>query len=264
MDLNLGGKVAIVNGASSGIGLAIARTLASEGANIVMAARREDRLRAAAETVRVQPGVADPVVVPADVRRAEDCVRIVDRASQAFGRIDILVNNDGAPPIGRLDSFDDEAWDKAVTQNLYSVIRMVRAAMPHMKAAGGGRIVNITALNARQPLAELGLSVATWAGVLGYAKTLSHELGPDNITVNTICPGRIDTGRLELVTRKRAEQQGRDPDQMMAEMVQEVPLRRLGTPDEVAGLVALLVSSRGGFITGTAIQVDGGLCRSLY
>jgi len=263
VDLHLRDKVAIVGGASQGIGFAIARTLAEEGVKVVLCARREAPLNAAAEAVREKTG-GSVLAVPSDVRRTEDCVRVVDSAVKAFGRIDILVNNDGAPPLGKIEDFDDAAWDKAVQQNLYSVIRMVRQTVPHMKAVGGGRIVNITAVSARQPWAGLGLSVATWAGVLGYAKTLSLELGPAGITVNTICPGRIDTGRLELVTRKRAEQLGQDPDKMMQELIQEVPLRRLGTPDDVAGLVALLVSPRGAFITGTAIQVDGGLLRSVY
>jgi len=263
VDLHLLDKVAIVNGASQGIGCAVARTLAEEGARIVMTARREAPLNAAAEVVRAETG-SRVLAVAADVRRAEDCVRVVENTVKVFGRIDVLVNNDGAPPLGAIEEFDDVAWQKAVEQNLYSVIRMVRQTVPHMKAAGGGSIINIAAVSARQPLAGLGLSVATWAGVLGYAKTLSLELGPFGITVNTICPGRIDTGRLALVTRKRAEQQGEDADKMMQELLHEVPLRRLGKPEDVAGLVALLVSVRGSFITGAAIQVDGGLLRSVY
>lgn len=263
MELYLRDKVAIIGGASQGIGYAIARTLAEEGARVVITARREPALSAAAEKIRSETGAA-VLAVPADVRRAEDCIRVVAEAVKAFGRLDILVNNDGAPPLGRIEEFDDTAWDKAVQQNLFSVVRMVRESLPHMKAAGGGRIINITSVSSRQPLAGLGLSVATWAGVLGYAKTLSLELGPAGITVNTVCPGRIDTGRLELVTRKRAEQQGRDPDRLVQEQLDEVPLRRLGRPEDVAGLVALLVSERGSFITGTAIQVDGGLLRSIF
>ncbi len=261
MDLQLKGKVAIVNGASQGIGLAIARTLAHEGTQVVMSARRDERLAVAARTVSAAEE-GDVLAVQGDVRRADDCERIARRAVEEYGRIDILINNDGAPPIGRIEEFDDAAWSKAVEQNLFSVIRLVRATVPHMKAVGGGAIVNITSVSTRQPLPGLGLSVATWAGVLGYAKTLSLELGPANIRINTICPGRIDTGRLELVTRKRAEQDGTDPDKMMEELLHEIPLRRLGKPEDVAGLVAILVSPLGSFITGTTIQVDGGMLRS--
>ncbi len=131
--------------------------------------------------------------------RPHDCERIIAEPLAHFGRLDILVNNDGAPPLGELMSFDDAAWDKAWQQNFMSVVRLTRGAVPAMRAAGGGRIVNITALSVLQPMPKFGLSVATWAGVIGYAKTLSLEVAADNITVNTICPGRIATGRLAKV-----------------------------------------------------------------
>lgn len=261
MDLQLKGKVAIVGGASQGIGFGVAQELAREGVQVVITARREPALIEAASRIRAETG-GEVLPVQADVRRSEDCQRVVERTLAAYGGIDILVNNDGAPPIGKIEDFDDAAWQKAVEQNLYSVIRMVRHCVPHMKARGYGRIVNVTSVSTRQPLAGLGLSVATWAGVIAYAKTLSLELGPAGITVNTILPGRVDTGRLEIVTRKRAAQEGRDPDQAMAEVLHEVPVGRLGTPEDVAGMIALLVSPRGSFITGTAIQVDGGLQRA--
>lgn len=261
MDLQLKDKVAIIGGASQGIGLGIARMLAAEGAKVVITARREPALQEAATKIRAETG-ADVLVIPSDVRKSADCERVVGTTLSTYGRIDILVNNDGAPPIGKLEDFDDIAWQKAVEQNLYSVIRMVRHCVPHMRAGGYGRIINVTSVSTRQPMAGLGLSVATWAGVIAYAKTLSLELGPAGITVNTILPGRVDTGRLELVTRKRAAQEGRDADKMMAELLHEVPVGRLGTPEDVAAMVALLVSPRGGFITGTAIQVDGGLQRA--
>jgi 3-oxoacyl-[acyl-carrier protein] reductase len=262
VDLDLNGRIAIIGGASQGIGYGVARQLAEEGAKVVITARREPALAAAAEKIRKDTG-AEVLSVPSDVRKSEDCEKVVAATLKAFGRIDILVNNDGAPPIGMIESFDDVAWQKAVEQNLYSVIRMTRHCIPHMKSGGYGRIVNVTSVSTRQPIAGLGLSVATWAGVIAYAKTLSLELGPAGITVNTILPGRVDTGRLELVTRQRAEKEGRDPEKMIAELLHEVPIGRLGRPEDVAGLVALLVSPRGGFITGTAIQVDGGLQRSV-
>jgi 3-oxoacyl-[acyl-carrier protein] reductase len=143
--------------------------------------------------------------------------------------------------------FDDKAWDQAVQRNLMSVVRLSRGAVPHMKKAGGGCIVNITALSALQPMPKFGLSVATWAAVIGYAKTLSLEVAADKITVNTICPGRIATGRLATVF-------GQESD----ELVKQIPVGRMGQPEDIAGLVGLLASDKGSYITGATFHVDGG------
>jgi 3-oxoacyl-[acyl-carrier protein] reductase len=256
MDLNLTGKIAIVGGGSMGIGYGIARTLAREGARVAITARREPGLRQAAETLRTETG-AEVLGVQADCRRAEDCRRVAETVARELGGIDILVNNDGAPPLGDIMSFDDTAWHKAVEQNLMYVVRMVREAVPHMQRRGGGSILNITAISAIQPYAGFALSVATWGGVIGYAKTLSVELGSSGINVNTICPGYIETTRLEKVFAAGGE----DPEAMRRELTGQIPMGRIGTVDDVAGLVALLVSPRGNYITGTTIQVDGGLLR---
>jgi 3-oxoacyl-[acyl-carrier protein] reductase len=273
VDLSLKGRVALVGGASQGIGHAIARLLAAEGAAVAIVARRSEPLEAAAQAIRDESG-APVLPIAADIRRADDCARIVETAARAFGRIDVLVNNDGAPPLGLLSEFDDTAWDKAVQQNLMSVVRLTRGAVPLMRAHGYGRIVNITALSAIQPIARFGLSVSTWAGVIGYSKTLSLELAPEQITVNTICPGRIATGRLAKVFGKAAPgvaPEGAaagssgavdvdvDPDaEMLARIRREIPMQRIGQPDEIAGLVALLASPYGGYITGSTFHVDGG------
>ena len=262
MDLQIRDKIAIVNGSSQGIGLAIARMLAAEGAKVVLTARREPALNAAAETIRAETQ-ASVLAIPADIRRAEDCARIVEGTVNHFGRVDILVNNDGAPPLGQLEKFDDTAWDKAVQQNLMSVVRMARGVVPHMRDAGGGRIVNITALSVLQPMATFGLSVATWAAVIGFAKTLSLEVGPYGITVNTICPGRIATPRLEKVYGQRPEHAGKDANQLKEDLSKETPLQRIGKPEDVAALVAFLVSSQASFITGVTIQIDGGRLGSI-
>jgi 3-oxoacyl-[acyl-carrier protein] reductase len=255
MDLKLKDKVAIIGGASLGIGLGIARTLAAEGAKVAMTARREPALREAAEKLRAAG--AEVIPVQADCRRAEDCKRVVKTVAAAWGGVDILVNNDGAPPLGDIMTLNDAAWQKAIEQNLMYVVRMVREAVPHMIRRGGGSVVNITALSAIQPYVGFGLSVASWGGVIGYAKTLSIELAPSGINVNTICPGYIDTTRLEKVFAAG----GKDPSVMRNELISEVPMGRIGTVDDVASLVALLASSRGNYITGTTIQVDGGLLR---
>ena len=258
MNLELDGKVAIVGGASQGIGYGIARTLAREGAVVAITARRDNELRAAAERLRAETG-GRVLPIQADCRRAEDCTRVAQTAQQELGGIDILVNNDGAPPLGPALSFDDTAWSKAVEQNLMYVVRMVREAVPAMKARGGGSILNITAISAIQPIAGFALSVATWSGVIGYAKTLSLELASLGINVNTICPGYIDTSRLQKVFAA-----GSEPPLVVQERLRaEIPLKRIGTVDDIASLVALLVSPRGSYITGTAIQVDGGLLRAV-
>jgi 3-oxoacyl-[acyl-carrier protein] reductase len=259
MDLGLKGKVAIVGGASMGIGYGIARTLAAEGARIVVTARREPSLSQAAQELRVETG-AEIIPIAADCRRAGDCARVVETTIARVGSIDILVNNDGAPPLGDLVSFDDTAWAKAVEQNLMYVIRMARAVVPHMIAQRrGGAILNITAISAIQPIAGFGLSVATWGGVIGYSKTLSLEVAKHDINVNTICPGYIATTRLEKVFAG----DGSKGEAMRARLEAEIPMGRIGTVDDIAAMVALLVSPRGRYTTGTAIAVDGGLLRGV-
>ena len=262
MELKLAGKVALVGGGSSGIGYAIARELAREGARLLIWARKKDALDAAAARMRVETG-AEIAVAAADIAKPDDNLRIVDAAVAAFGRLDILVNNDGAPPLGPLLEFDDAAWQKAIQQNLMSVIRASRAAIPHMRAAGAGRIINITALSARQPAAGFGLSVATWAGLIGYAKTLSLEVGPDNITVNTICPGRIDTPLLQRGFERAAKGDAARAAEMRNSLIQTTPMRRIGTPEDVACAVAFLASPQAAFITGVTLPIDGGRSAAL-
>jgi 3-oxoacyl-[acyl-carrier protein] reductase len=258
VDLKLKDRIAIVGGASQGIGYGIARTLAAEGAKIAITARREKPLRQAAERIKAETGTA-ALALPADCRLAADCDAAVAKTVAYYGGLDILVNNDGAPPLGDLLTFDDGAWQQAVERNLMYVVRMCRAAVPHMKTRGGGSVLNITAISAIQPIAGFGLSVATWDAVIGYAKTLSLELAAAKINVNTICPGYIETERLQKVFAASGE----DAKEMRAKLVGEVPMQRIGSVDDIAGLVAYLVSPRGNYITGAAIQVDGGLFRGL-
>jgi len=257
MNLDLDGKVAIVGGASQGIGYGIARALAREGAAVAITARREADLHAAAGRLRTETG-ANVLPIQADCRQADDCVRVAEVARRELGGIDILVNNDGAPPLGPVLNFDDAAWAKAVEQNLMYVVRMVREVVPSMKERGGGGILNITAISAIQPIPGFALSVATWSAVIGYAKTLSLEVAPFGINVNTICPGYVDTTRLQKVFAAGGE----DANVVKARLTDEIPMKRIGMVDDIASLVALLVSPKGRYVTGTAIQVDGGLLRA--
>jgi 3-oxoacyl-[acyl-carrier protein] reductase len=254
MDLQLKGRTALVNGASQGIGYAIAHLLATEGVRVAIGARREPALLAAADRIRSETG-GEVVAVQGDIRRADDCERLIAETAQQLGGLEILVNNDGAPPLGATLEFSDEAWRKAIDQNLMSVVRLTRAAVPHMRKLGGGSIVCNTALSVLQPLPGFSLSVATWAAVIGYVKTLSLEVAAEGISVNVICPGIIETPRLKLVQSQSAE---------LRDLSAEIPMKRVGEPAEVAALVAMLVSPRGRYITGSTIHIDGGAARSLY
>jgi len=223
--VDIHGKRAIVTGASSGIGEATVAQLRAAGVRVAGGARRADAIDA---DVALELDVTDPA----------SCAAFVERALEELGGVDILVNNDGAPPLGDILSFDDAAWAKAVDQNLMYVVRMVREAVPVMKARGGGSILNITAISAIQPIPGFALSVATWAGVIGFAKTLSLEVAAHGINVNTICPGYIDTTRLQKVFAAGTEA----ADVVRERLVQEIPMQRIGTVDDIASVVALLVS----------------------
>ena len=253
MDLKLRGKVAVVNGASQGIGFAIAHTLASEGAEVLISARKLDALEAAAERLRAETGGSIRTVI-GDIRMADGCANIL-AAVDAQGGVDILVNNDGAPPMGEAIEFDDVRWMRAVEQNLMSVVRMVRGVVPGMRRRGGGSIVNIAALSALQPIPKFGLSVATWAGVIGLAKTLSLELARDNVRINTICPGLVQTPRLGVVNAAESPE--------FQEMVASIPLGRVAQPEEIAAVAAFLASPMASYVTGTTLAVDGGSNKSL-
>ena len=258
MNLGLSGKIAIVGGASQGIGYGIAQELVREGAIVAITARRERDLHAAAQRLRADSG-GTVLPITADCRRAEDCTRVAQTVRGELGGIDVLVNNDGAPPLGPTLGFDDAAWAKAVEQNLMYVIRMAREVIPSMQERGGGSILNITAISAIQPYAGFALSVATWSGVIGYSKTLSLEVAKHNINVNTLCPGYFDTTRLQKVFASGSE----PPDVVRQRLVQEIPMGRIGTLEDIAGLVALLVSPRGRYVTGATIPVDGGLLKAV-
>ena len=256
MDLQLKDRIAIVGGGSEGIGFGIAHRLATEGARVAIMSRREAKLSAASERLLKETG-AEILAMEGDCRKAADIERVVRTTVEQFGALDMVVNNDGAPPVGPIESFDDAAWHAAVDQNLMYVVRMVRCALPHMKARGAGSFLNIMSAGTIEPRPRIALSTATWAGVLSYSKTLSIELGAQNITINTILSGLITTPRTTKTAAKTP-----DPAAYRARLTAEIPLGRYGEPGDIGALAALLLSPLGSYITGTAIRVDGGMMRS--
>ncbi len=253
MDLGLNDTTAIVCGASSGIGLAIAQTLSAEGCAVTMLARDRDRLEAAAATV---PG---SLAVPGDVRDQQALERVVAETVSARGRLDILINNAGGPPAGSFESTPPEAWIEAFELTLHSAVRLTRIALPHLKASGRGRVVNVASWSVREPIDDLVLSNAIRPGVIGLAKTLSHELGGHGITVNTVAPGKIDTPRARELSARHA-----DPDAALRGELLSIPAGRVGTAAEVAAAVAFLCSRSAGYISGSVLPVDGGALRGIW
>jgi len=262
MDMGLSGKVALVSAASKGLGKAAALALAQEGANLAICARTQSALAATAREIRSTTGM-DVLAIPADMTKADDIPRFVAVAADHFGHTDILVTNAGGPPSGTFAMFNDEDWQAAFNLTLMSVVRLIRAVVPHMRKAGGGRIVNIVSLSAKQPIEGLLLSNAIRPGIIGLAKTLSFELAKDNILVNNVCPGYHDTDRVKELDAARAAREGRTVEDVAKDNVKSIPLARRGQPEELAALIVFLCSRHAGFMTGTTIQVDGGAYRGI-
>ncbi len=265
MDLGLRDKVALVTGASQGLGRAVAHALAAEGCRVALCARRPGPLQEAAREIAAATGT-ETHAIPGDVSLAAACPRIVAEAAARWGRLDILVANAGGPPTGPFTDFTDEQWQQAVDMNFLSAVRLIRAAVPYLRAAkatGGGAIIAITSVTVKQPMDNFVLSNSVRLGVVGLCKTLASELGPDGIRVNVVCPGWTWTERAESLVRARAERQGKTVDEVIADMLRDIPLRRVGKPEDLAALVAFLASERAGYITGTTIQVDGGFARGV-
>lgn len=262
MDLGIKGKTALVVAASKGMGKASALGLAAEGARVVMCARGEAALKDAAAEVKQKTG-AEVLALAADASRAADISKVVAEANRAFGGVDILVANVGGPPPGPFEAMTDEQWKAAFEQVHLSTVRFIREVLPHMKQARWGRILAIQSSSVKQPVDGLVLSNGIRPGIAGLFKTLAGDLAPHGITVNLVLPGRIMTDRFREHQTDRATRSGVTLEKQMDLSSADIPMGRIGTPDEFAAMVVFLASARASYVTGTAVQVDGGLIRSV-
>ncbi|MGH7389858.1 MAG: SDR family oxidoreductase [Candidatus Rokuibacteriota bacterium] len=262
MDLELENKVAVVGGASKGLGRACAEVLAQEGVKVALCSRSHADLETAAKEIRDTTG-AETLAFAGDLDRPETVRALIAAAVGRFGRLDIMVNNSGGPPLARAHDATEEQWATAVQRSLLFFARMSREAVPHLKRQGGGRIINILASTVYQPIPNLALSGATRMGVVAFAKSLADEVGRDGILVNNVCPGSILSERMLSNVTARARELGISVEEALARRAAETAVGRIGEPKELAYLVAFLASGKSSYITGTTILVDGGLVRSV-
>lgn len=262
MDLGLTGKSVFVAAASKGLGKASAMAFAREGAKVTIASRNGEQLAQAAMDIESATG-QKVKVLQMDVTRQEDIQDALREAAEHHGGLDVLVTNAGGPPGGTFADMRDEDWQKGYELNLLSVIRMIREAIPYMQSAGAGRIVNLASTSIKQPISGLILSNVFRAGVQSLAKSLSEELASSGILINTVAPGRIATDRITELDSKRAADTGSSLEDIQAAVVKQIPLGRMGTPEEFAGIVAFYGSFANTYVTGQSILVDGGMIKSL-
>jgi 3-oxoacyl-[acyl-carrier protein] reductase len=257
MDLGLNGCRALVAGASKGLGRACAKALIDEGTRVFICSRNAVELERTAADVKAEGYSA------ADVSRSSEVERVVAEAVKTLGGLDILVTNAGGPPTGPFEKVGDGDWDIAYQLNLMSSVRLIRAALPALKASGRGRIINLTGYGVKEPMTDLVVSDSLRAGVTVMAKTIASDLAPYGITVNNIAPGPIMTDRLIEVHAARAKSLGIDVKEQFERFAQTIPIRRVGEPKEIGDLCAYLASAQAGYLTGQAIVVDGGVNRSI-
>jgi 3-oxoacyl-[acyl-carrier protein] reductase len=257
MDLGLRDCRAFIAGASKGLGKACAKVLADEDARVFICSRNAEELKRTAAELGATGYCA------ADVSRPEEVKRVMAEAIAVLGGLDCLVTNAGGPPTAPFEKADDGHWDIGYQLNLMSAVRLIREALPALKASGRGRIVNLTGYGVKEPITDLVVSDSVRAGVTVMAKTIASDLAPYGITVNNIAPGPIMTDRLTEIFSARARSLGIAPEEQFKLLSETIPVRRMGQPSEIGDLCAYLCSLRAGYLTGQTIVVDGGINRSI-
>ncbi len=258
MDLQLKGKTALVVASSSGLGFATALELAKEGANVIINGRSQERLDAAMERLMIVVPSANCVAIASDVTDPAQNQQLIDEAATKFGGLDILITNAGGPPAGTFDSTALDDWDTAYQLTLMSAVRLIKAALPHLRRSEAASVLTITSISTKQPIAGLLLSNVMRPAVAGMTKTLSQELGAENIRVNSILPGWTATERVDHIFEYRAEQNNSDMATEKAKVTSGIPLGRMADPAEFGRVAAFLVSPAASYITGAMVPVDGG------
>lgn len=263
MELNLQNKIVLVTASSMGIGRAAAELFIKEGCKVAICSRNKENLLKTVKEIKSLYNV-EPLWIVCDINKLEDIENTVKVVSETYGDINILVNNCGGPPAGFFEDMKDEDWEFAFEQILMSTVRFTRLVLPGMKAKNWGRIINITSLSVKQPVDNLILSNSLRSAVTAFAKTLSNQVGKFNITVNNVAPGYTLTSRLYELAVVKAKQSGISHEEVLSSMANEVPMKRLARPDEVASLIVYLASEQAGYITGSTIMVDGGVVKATY
>lgn len=257
MNLGLKNKIALVTGASTGIGKAIAQSLSNEGCKVIICSRNKERIQQTAQEINAESFVAD-------VSKREDIEKLYNHVIEKYGKIHVLVNNTGGPPPGSLNDIDDELWMSNFQNTVMSVVRLTKLVLPIMQKQKYGRIINITSTSVKQPIPNLLLSNSLRPCVIGFSKTVSDDVAKHNITINNICPGTIDTVHLRNLSESWGKSLGITKQEMINKLEQNAPINRLGKVEEISSVVAFLASEQASFITGTTIQVDGGRIRSIF
>src|SRR5699024_851842 len=263
MELYLQGKTVIVTAASKGLGRAIAKEFAREGARVYLSSRNAKQLAKAVASIKQETGNDYVDYIVCDMRKAKDIKQLIAKAVEATGTVDVLINTSGGPPAGDFMDLTDADWLQSFQSNVLSFVRTIREVVPYMKRAGGGRIINLASSSIKQSLDQLVLSNTLRPGIAGLSKSLAQELGKDNILTNTVGPGTIETDRIVELNEKRAKIQGTDPNTLAKEAEKNIPMRRYGTPEEFARPVVFLASAANTYITGQSLIIDGGQVKAL-